>query len=92
MENALRRLFLETDYLEGVREDHALLVYSPFYLVLLHQFFTEGLNVLKGLLHPKAQQLDTALLVLLTVIVSTASAVLTRIAKKRHRPGPSGDR
>ncbi len=53
------------------------------FIMLLHEFATKGLSVLTDLLHPAWHDIDTSLLVPLTIIVFMASAVVTWIANKR---------
>jgi hypothetical protein len=51
--------------------------------MLLHEFAIKGLGVLADLFHPAWHDVDTSLLVPLTIIVFMASAVITWIAKRR---------
>jgi hypothetical protein len=53
------------------------------FIMLLHEFVTKGLSVLTDLFHPSWHDVDTSLLVPLTIIVFMASAVIARIARKR---------
>ena len=59
------------------------------FIMLLHEFAAKGLSVLTDLFHPAWHDVDTSLLVPLTIIVFMASAVITWIANKRKSSAKS---
>jgi protein-S-isoprenylcysteine O-methyltransferase Ste14 len=55
-----------------------------FFIVLLHELATKGLDVVTELVHPAWHNADTSLLVPLTIVLFMAGTAATRIGHKRN--------